>query len=95
MFSSSPGRALSDRRVFSPTELAQLERCSQQMLFDKKHGVRRSQRWKARAAEGRVVHAELHRAASRHKTGRTLPLRLIVLLLVLVGIAAAVFGLVH
>lgn len=50
-----------DRRPVSPTELAQLSRCEQQLLFDRKYGAKRSRRWQQRAGEGNAVHADLHR----------------------------------
>ena len=53
-----------DRTPVSPTELAQLSRCEQQLIFDAKHGVKRSAHWRKRAAEGHDVHAEMHRKAT-------------------------------
>lgn len=59
---------MSDRRVFSPTELAQLDRCEQQMLFDRRFGVKRSEGWRKRSAEGNAVHAAVHRQVTHPAT---------------------------
>ncbi|MEO1042310.1 MAG: PD-(D/E)XK nuclease family protein [Pseudomonadota bacterium] len=50
-----------DRQPFSPTELAQLQRCESQLLFDQRFGAKRSKHWQKRSAEGQVVHARMHR----------------------------------
>lgn len=54
-----------DRTPVSPTELAQLSRCEQQVLFDRRFGARRSADWRRRAVRGDSVHAALHRRVSQ------------------------------
>lgn len=49
----------SDRIKVTPTDLAQMERCERQVLFDAQRGQRRSVEWKERAAAGRASHAEI------------------------------------
>ncbi|NNU16700.1 Dna2/Cas4 domain-containing protein [Parvularcula sp. ZS-1/3] len=50
-----------DRTPFSPTELAQLSRCEQQLLYDRRYGAKRSAHWRQRSVEGNQVHARMHR----------------------------------
>ncbi|MEM9810567.1 MAG: PD-(D/E)XK nuclease family protein [Pseudomonadota bacterium] len=80
-----------DNQPLSPTELAQLSRCEQQLLYDKAYGAKRSQHWQKRSAEGDAVHAKLHRAVtapSRTRRGSMLIwLAVAALLLVLVLLA--------
>jgi CRISPR/Cas system-associated exonuclease Cas4 (RecB family) len=75
-----------DRRPVSPTELSQLARCEQQVLFDRRFGVRRSSNWQKRAGEGQAVHRSLHREVTSSREGRRKPM-LIAVILVLVVLA--------
>ncbi|MEM9838884.1 MAG: hypothetical protein AAF830_06965 [Pseudomonadota bacterium] len=60
---------MSDRRVFSPTQLAQLSRCEQQMLFDERFGVKRSDAWRKRSQEGTAEHAKVHAHVTKPASG--------------------------
>jgi hypothetical protein len=76
-----------DRQPFSPTDLSQLSRCEQQWLFDQKYGAKRSAAWRQRSAEGRQVHAEMHRDVTGTPKGRrplliTVIIALVALLLI-------------
>ena len=81
-----------DRTPVSPTELAQLSRCEQQVLYDAKHGVKRSERWRARASEGDAVHAELHRRVTGAERGRKRPMLMIAAVLALLFLLYLLFS---
>lgn len=72
-----------DRSPFSATELAQLSRCEQQVLFDARYGSKRLERWRARASEGDAVHAELHRRVTRPPAKGKKPMLIIGILIAL------------
>lgn len=80
---------MSDRRSFSPTELAQLARCEQQLLFDQKYGSKRTATWVKRSVEGQVAHARMHRqVTSVPHSGKK---RMLIVTIVVVLIAALLF----
>lgn len=78
-----------DRTPVSPTELAQLRRCEQQLLFDERYGARRSRRWQARSAEGRAVHARMHRDATRRTQRKGRPMLIITIIILLLALLAS------
>ncbi|MEM6746495.1 MAG: PD-(D/E)XK nuclease family protein [Pseudomonadota bacterium] len=84
-----------DHQPFSPTELAQLERCESQVLFDQRFGAQRSKHWQKRSAEGRAVHARMHRdvtAPSPQGKKRMLIVAIIIALVALMLIILALRG---
>ncbi|NRA30557.1 MAG: PD-(D/E)XK nuclease family protein [Parvularculaceae bacterium] len=80
---------MSDRRSFSPTELAQLSRCEQQLVFDRKYGSKRTQAWVKRSAEGNAVHARIHREVSQPpRQGNK---RMLIIAIIVAALAALLF----
>ena len=78
-----------DRRPVSPTELAQLARCEQQVLYDRQFGAKRSAHWQRRSVEGNKVHAELERkvaSATRRKTSSMLTVLIVGLIIALLAL---------
>ncbi|MEM6912955.1 MAG: PD-(D/E)XK nuclease family protein [Pseudomonadota bacterium] len=82
-----------DRQPFSPTQLAQLERCESQVLFDRRFGARRSSAWQKRSAEGRAVHTRLHREVTAPSSGGTKRMLIVAIIAALVASLFIIFAL--
>lgn len=82
---------MADRRAFSPTELAQLARCEQQLLFDRARGTKRSAAWRQRSSEGQREHERLHRRVTGRRPDDGLQGIYRMLIYVLAAIGAALF----
>ncbi|MEO1658325.1 MAG: PD-(D/E)XK nuclease family protein [Pseudomonadota bacterium] len=82
-----------DRQPFSPTELAQLERCESQVLFDQRFGAKRSKHWQKRSAEGRAVHAEMHREVTQTPAPRNTRMLIVIIITALVALMLAILAL--